>query len=154
VSPFKPKDKALAAKLVSEHPIWVNKSKKHFISFLDLLIDFFNLVKDSPIKQDLSNMILILMDDTVFNVNSLIENDTISNLNKNNVLDQMLINYENGIEANDYDNLSFIVQLWSKLLTHKKDEQFDMERAKRMITQTMNLVLDKRQVRHSKDLFD
>ena len=91
-------------------------------------------------------MILILIDDTVFNVNSLIENDTIMNLNKTNILDQMLINYENGIEANDYDNLSFIVQLWAKLLTHKKDEQFDIDRAKRMITQTMNLVLNKNQV--------
>ena len=91
-------------------------------------------------------MILILIDDTVFNVNSLIENDSISNLNSGNILEQMLTNYEQGIEANDYDNLSFIVQLWCKLLTHRGDQQFHLARAKKMITQTMNLVLDKRQV--------
>jgi hypothetical protein len=91
-------------------------------------------------------MILILMDDTVFNVNSMLENQTISNLNKISILDQMLINYEDGIETNDFDNLSFIVQLWSKLLTHKGDEQFNMERAKKMVNQTMNLVINKQQV--------
>ena len=91
-------------------------------------------------------MILILIDDTVVNVNFLIENETIANLNKENILDQMLINYEKGIEANDFDNLSFIVQLWSKLLTHKAEEQFTLERTKQIMSQTMHLVLDKKQV--------
>lgn len=91
-------------------------------------------------------MILILIDDTVFNVNSMIEDESISNLNSGNILEQMLVNYEHGIEANDYDNLSFIVQLWCKLLTHRGNQQFHLQRAKRMVTQTMNLVLDKKQV--------
>lgn len=91
-------------------------------------------------------MILILIDDTVFNVNSLIEDESISNLNSGNILEQMLINYERGVETNDYDNLSFIVQLWCKLLTHRGDRQFHLERAKRMVHQTMRLVLDKKQV--------
>ena len=59
----------------------------------------------------------------------------------------MLLNYEGGTEANDFDNLSFIVQLWSKLLTHQSENDFKIERAKKMISQTMKLVLDKKQVR-------
>lgn len=87
------------------------------------------------------------MDDTVFNVNSLIENETIINLNQIKILNQMLLNYEEGTEANDFDNLSFIVQLWSKLLTHQSENDFKIERAKKMISQTMKLVLDKKQVK-------
>lgn len=113
------------------------------------MTDFFRLVENSPIKQDLSNMILILMDDTVFNVNSILEKETIANLNKIKILEQMLSNYENGIETNDFDNLSFIVQLWSKLLTHKGDQEFNFERACRMVHQTMNLVINKQQVNHT-----
>ena len=93
------------------------------------------------------------MDDTVFNVNSLIENETILNLNQIGILNQMLLNYEEGIEANDFDNLSFIVQLWSKLLTHQGKNEFNIERAKNMISQTMKLVLNKKQVKIFNNLF-
>ena len=91
-------------------------------------------------------MTLILIDDTIFNVNTIHEFEAIKKINSINILDQMIQNYEEGVMANDFDNLGFLVQLWTKLLTHLGKHQFSLERTKKTISRTISFVLCKHQV--------
>ena len=86
------------------------------------------------------------MVDIVFNVSSNQEYESIKNLNVNGALELMIANFENGMLANDYDNLGFLIQISSRLLTHLGDENFPKEKITNMVIGFMNRILSKKQV--------
>lgn len=104
------------------------------------------LLKSDIISEELSNSLLILMVDIVFNVSTNQEYESIQNLNVNGALELMLANFENGMLANDYDNLGFLIQISSRLLTHLGNDNFPKEKITSMVIGFLNRILSKKQV--------
>lgn len=98
------------------------------------------------ISDEISNSLVILMADVVFNVNTNQGYDSIKAMNQIGIMDVMLSNFNNGMLANDYDNLGFLIQISSRLLTHLGKEDYPKERVTEMVIGFLNRILSKKQV--------
>lgn len=97
-------------------------------------------------QEQINNIILILITDTLNNTNSIHELSAIKKINQIGILDKTINNFENGVSANDFDNLGFLLQLWTKLLIHLKNEQFTQSRMEKVVNNSFNLVISKKQI--------
>ena len=105
------------------------------------------IVLENPfIKDNISNMMLILIADTLTNTNSLEEISAIEKMNQINILDQTIKNFEGGVFANDFDNLGFLLQLCTKLLIHLREGIFPQVRMEKLIDNSFEMIISKKQI--------
>jgi hypothetical protein len=97
-------------------------------------------------QEQINNIMLILITDTLNNTNSIHELSAIKQINQIGILDKTIENFENGVSANDFDNLGFLLQLWTKLLIHLKNEQFTQARMEKVVNNSFDLVISKKQI--------